>query len=164
MVSSISSMGGYSSASQTQMLEKLFSKIDKNGDGKIDKDELTAFKAASQSGSATNSTSVDDIFNKLDTNQDGSISKDEFKAGMAKMRHHHGAGGPPPPSTDSSQDSSSTTVEDIFKSIDTDGDGTISKSEFKAALEKLQEQTASEASSSGSSTTYSADSGLNKVV
>ncbi|MCX5816526.1 MAG: EF-hand domain-containing protein [Proteobacteria bacterium] len=68
--------------------DQLFSKIDTNGDGSINKDELAkagaaihrhhhhgAHKAGSKSGSAS---PLNQLFSNIDTNGDGSISKDEM--------------------------------------------------------------------------------------
>lgn len=63
-------------------------------------------------------------FDKLDGNADGALSLDEFKAAAPK-----GAG--------------SSKSEELFKKIDTDGDGSISKAEddaFRSKAEKAQQQ------------------------
>jgi len=65
--------------------DKLFAKIDTDGDGKISKSELeTAFTAAG--GTAQQ---ADVIFAKLDKDGDGSVTKTEFVT-AARQAHHHG--------------------------------------------------------------------------
>lgn len=55
----------------------LFRSIDKNGDGKVNKDELrNAFKSA---GLAVPARRLDGFFSKIDMNNDGYISFDEWR-------------------------------------------------------------------------------------
>ena len=69
--------------------QDLFSQIDADGDGAINKSE---FENALGAG-GTNLAQADDVFSKLDANGDGSVSLDEMKAGVAggggKGGHHH---------------------------------------------------------------------------
>ena len=67
--------------------EKLFGKMDTDGDGKISKSELeAAFTAAG--GTAQQ---ADAVFAKLDTDGDGAVSKNEFVA-AARGHRHAGSG------------------------------------------------------------------------
>ena len=61
----------------------LFTKLDTNADGKLTKDEFSAFKGFGKKADAAKepkglSAARDDWFSKLDTNQDGTLSKEEF--------------------------------------------------------------------------------------
>jgi hypothetical protein len=57
--------------------EEVFKKLDKNGDGKLTKDEFLAnFKDPEK---------AKPLFDKVDTNRDGWISVDEFKAWCKKV-------------------------------------------------------------------------------
>jgi calcium-dependent protein kinase len=57
-----------------------------------------------------------DIFNSIDKNQDGTLTIEEIKEGVAQL-----------------QNSNNINIEELFKSIDTDGSGVINYTEFIAA-------------------------------
>lgn len=57
---------------QTEKLKKEFSQIDKNGDDKIDEQELSDF--LTQKGKNINKETLAKLFKTLDFDQDGSIS------------------------------------------------------------------------------------------
>jgi EF-hand domain pair len=67
-------------------LKDLFSQIDANGDGSINKSE---FESALGAG-GTNLAAADDVFSKLDSNADGSVSLDELKNALQGAGGHHG--------------------------------------------------------------------------
>ena len=97
------------------MWQELLRKADKDGDGKVSKDELKAVMPQSNTGPG-----VDNLFAKIDTNNDGFIDKAEDAAALAKVHRgrHHGAPNPL----------------QVFRDADKDGDGKISKADFKSAL------------------------------
>ena len=128
MVSSVSG-NSFSSASMVKMRQEMFSMIDQNSDGSLDKSEL-------QSLSGKGSSEIDNFINKLDTNGDSAISQQEFEAGLSKLFQEmkSQAGGmsaapPPPPPPPSSGGESS---QDRFNSLDTNGDGYLSVDELTA--------------------------------
>src|SRR5205085_11821428 len=94
MVSSVGSAAGYSAAaacstqsrSPAALQEKLFNKLDVNGDGGIDQSELGKFLdyVSSATGSTTQ-TDTAQLFKTLDANEDGSISKQELTDGAKKL-------------------------------------------------------------------------------
>ena len=91
-----------STTSASDALQDLFSQIDGNGDGAINKSE---FESALGAG-GTNLAQADDVFSKLDTNSDGSVSLDEMSSalkGAGGHGHHHAhhAGGAKQPGEDS---------------------------------------------------------------
>lgn len=57
---------------QTEKLKKEFSQIDRNGDDKIDEQELSDF--LTQKGKNINKETLAKLFKTLDFDQDGSIS------------------------------------------------------------------------------------------
>jgi Ca2+-binding EF-hand superfamily protein len=182
MVSGIngsSAMNNYSCLSRVResgarppSVDDLFSKIDTDGDGSVNKDELSAFQSEMEArfassvmgspfdGADGTATSTDDLFTKIDTDGDGSVSKDEFKASRSEMRPM----GPPPPPP-------ATSTDDLFGMVDSDGDGTISEdelstfqSEMRAEMEgllsaqsetKIDTEAASTTSASGVETSVS---------
>jgi Ca2+-binding EF-hand superfamily protein len=150
----------------------MFNQIDSNGDGSIDKSELSAL-----SGQKASSL-VDEIFGKMDTDQDSLVSMIEFDSSLAKLEQQMKNGGsgmsgmsgmPPPPdkvfdTADANGDGSVTRDEltavlgqkgaDVFSQVDTDGDGKISRAEDEAFRAKMDEQMKQNASS---------DSGMNTI-
>ena len=102
MVSSVSSSAAFSSAmvssgSQCRgardpqaFQEKLFSKLDANGDGGIDQSELSelvdlASSAVGGTRSTSSGTSATDLFKSMDTDGDGTLSKSELAEGTKKL-------------------------------------------------------------------------------
>jgi Ca2+-binding EF-hand superfamily protein len=161
MVSGISGFGSFSSASLSEMRQKMFNKIDTGGDGAIGKSEFSAM--AGQNASSL----VDELFGKMDTDQDSLISKTEFDAALSKLEQQMKSGDagmqamsgmpppPPPPdqvfdTADADGDGSVSKDEltavlgkkgaDIFSRIDTDGDGLISRTEDEAFRAKMDQQ------------------------
>jgi Ca2+-binding EF-hand superfamily protein len=157
MVSGISGFGSFSSASLSEMRQKMFNQIDTNGDGSINKNEFSAM--AGQNSSSL----VDEIFGKTDANNDSLISKSEFDSAMAKLEQkmkssHSGAqamSGMPSPdkvfdTADTNGDGNVTQDEltavmgdkaaDVFSKVDTNGDGKISRAEDEAFRAKMDEQ------------------------
>lgn len=72
----------------SKMQEKMFAKVDGNGDGGIDKTELGQFTAKLESMGmrAPEGKGVDEAFGKFDADGSGAISKDELKAGMESLQ------------------------------------------------------------------------------
>jgi Ca2+-binding EF-hand superfamily protein len=137
-------LGGSSTGSLAQTL---FSQIDTNGDGSISKSELE--KAVTSAGGSTQA--ADALFSKLDPNNTGSVSEQQFSAALSQAsashggHHHHRAEGANDGS--SAQDalasllkgtggsgSPAQIAQNLFSQIDTNGDGSISKTELEAAV------------------------------
>ena len=102
MVSSVSGNAAFSSAmlssgSQCRgtrdpqaFQEKLFSKLDVNGDGGIDQSELSElvdFASSSVSGTSasSSSTAATDLFKSMDADGDGTLTKTELADGTKKL-------------------------------------------------------------------------------
>lgn len=79
--------------SRTSHAQRLFAKMDADGDGKISQTEFE-----NVFGSGADKSKVDGLFNALDANGDGSVSSDEFASavqngqGHRHHRHAHGSG------------------------------------------------------------------------
>ena len=148
----VSGINSSSNVSISQMRQKMFNQIDTNGDGSIDKSELTAMMPKNAS------SLVDEIFSKADSNQDSLISQIESSSALAKlgqgmksnsagMSGISGSNPPPPPekvfdTADTNKDgvvtkdelsavmgSQEGDIDKIFSTVDTDGDGVISRAE-----------------------------------
>lgn len=74
-----------STTSRSAALNHLFSQIDANNDGKIDKAE---FEDALGAG-GTNLAQADDVFGKLDKNGDGTVSLGEIASALKGGNGHH---------------------------------------------------------------------------
>ena len=78
MVSGINSFGSISTASLSEMRQRMFNRVDTSGDGSIDKSELAAL-----SGESTSSL-VDELLRNMDADQDSLVSLLEFDSSLAK--------------------------------------------------------------------------------
>ena len=147
MVSQVSSSMGLSAMLQsgsqcrgprdTQALqEKLFAKLDVNGDGGIDESELKDFLsyAASSSGGTSQVDSAQ-LAKSLDSNGDGAIDKSELAAGVkslfdalrSQLMSSGGAAG--------AKAAGRPDPAELFAKIDSNSDGSIDKDELGAFME-----------------------------
>ncbi len=109
--------------------EQMYSKIDSDGDGSINKTELEAFsaKVSEMTGKTLN---TEDAFSSFDGDGDGSLSREEMSSFMAENH-------PTRPSMQSMQQRGGQ----MYSRIDSDGDGSINKAELEAFSGKIQERT-----------------------
>jgi Ca2+-binding EF-hand superfamily protein len=141
MINDVSRVSGYINQMTLPSMEMrrndLFNKVDSNGDGGIDKVEISdlAKKLSEDTGTTLN---VDDIFSTYDADGDGKLSKTELDSFMRENA-------PPPPGgqghgpgsvNDASQQSR---LNDLFAKVDKNSDGSISKDELSALVKKLLE-------------------------
>jgi EF-hand domain pair/EF hand len=147
MVSQVGSSVGFSAPLQsgaqcrgprdTQALqEKLFAKLDVNGDGGIDQSELGDFLsyAASSSGGTSQVDSAQ-LVKSLDSNGDGAISKSELADGVKSLfdalRSQLTASG----AAAGARPAGKSDPAELFAKIDSNGDGAIDKDELGAFME-----------------------------
>jgi Ca2+-binding EF-hand superfamily protein len=128
MIGSVSNYTSYTSTSSTstqnarsqQLQKELFAKLDGNGDGAVDQDELkSALSQKSDDGLLVN---LSKQFGDLDSDASGSLSAEEMTA-MAP---------PPPPPNDQAPDTD--LADALISALDTDGDGAISSDELSSGL------------------------------
>jgi Ca2+-binding EF-hand superfamily protein len=121
-------------ADTSKLQQQLFSKVDANGDKSIDQTELTSFLdyVGEKTGSSIDSAAA---LKALDSDGNGSISEteltdnasalfDQLKTQLMSSQMQMGSAPPPPPPKEDSSE--------MFSSIDTDGDGSISKTELES--------------------------------
>jgi Ca2+-binding EF-hand superfamily protein len=178
MISAISQLSNYTTGLSTTAMksrrEEMFSEMDTDGNGSIDKAEFTAF-GQQLNKKVNEAKDPEEIFAEIDSDGDGNITKIEMDAFDAKMAEKMKA--PPedmftamdtdgnssvdktefaafgPPTGKKSEDSeNSEDSETIFSAIDTNGDGTISRAELEAFDEKMKGQMESKAATTMTST------------
>ncbi|WP_265533022.1 XopAW family type III secretion system calcium-binding effector [Pseudomonas saponiphila] len=127
MIGSVSSnySSYYSSSSSTsntsrgqQLQKELFAKLDSNGDGAVNQDELN--NALSNQGDKGVLVSLSKNFSKLDSDGSGSLSSDEMAA-TAPPAHHGQAPG-------------TELADALLSALDSDGDGVINSDELSSGL------------------------------
>ena len=133
---SMCGVGGHKSLS--------FDRVDTDSNGAISLEEFTAAlsKLPAPADSAGSDNKADELFNQIDTNGDGAISKDEASAFQSKVsaqiqammlliQEQHGTDA----ATTANAGVTRPSADDIFAKLDADGNGSISKDEFTAALQ-----------------------------
>jgi Ca2+-binding EF-hand superfamily protein len=75
--------------SKGQFAAKVFSQLDTNGDGTVDKAEFSTAMSNFAQVTGNNSADTDSIFSKLDANGDGKISPQELQQATHQMHHAH---------------------------------------------------------------------------
>lgn len=139
-ISGVGSSGGYvpQRPSAAQLATNLFSKLDTNNQGFIDKSQLESAlaQAAPAGGAPAGAPSADDIFSKLDGNNDGKLTKQEFTDGVQKLadqlnsqfnqsRVRRGGG------------EEQLSPDQVFSTIDTKNQGFIDKTELESAFQSV---------------------------
>jgi Ca2+-binding EF-hand superfamily protein len=111
--------------------EKLFSKLDADGNGSIDKSELNNFMSFVSSAQGTQATDSSQLFSKLDTDGDGAVSQSELADGAKSLFQELRS----QLITASSATSQAPTVDqtqldNLFSKMDANSDGSVSKDEL----------------------------------
>lgn len=142
--------------------EKMFAKVDSDGNGGVDSSELQAMLDKMSERTGQSLGMADELLAKMDGNADGSLDADELDSGIKSLMPppsstlqfagqrsgseggpQGGHGGPPPgppPAQLSNEESSpsSSTSTSSTDPLDLNGDGTVSAQErATAALEQL---------------------------
>lgn len=128
MVSSISSSTSSWAMQRpdpSQMVSNLFSKLDTDNQGYLEKSDLvSAFSQISSSSSESSSAGVDEIFSQLDSDSDGKITEEEMTSSLKQLAEQldsgfnnmrtkgmEGAMPPPPPPQGAEEDTGFTADE-----------------------------------------------------
>lgn len=122
-------------------LRLIFDAIDVSKSGSVDKDELSvALREDQNLGALFNEAGLDDVWHvlsQLDSNEDHHVSWDEFEAHLRKtaveevVETGHIAA-----AERLAEEKALAQLRAIFDGLDTDADGTVSKAEFAARLQK----------------------------
>lgn len=160
-------MGGQNGSSASSgggsPIDDLFSKVDGNGDGSLDKSELKALAAKIKSDTGTD---VSEKLDKLADDNGGKVSKDQFQAALEKERPSGppgGMGGPGGPGGTGGAGGpggaggtqSASKDDKTYDSLDTNRDGTVS--EIERLLGELKSASGSKGSDSQGSSDASSD-------
>ncbi|EPJ84498.1 EF-hand domain-containing protein [Pseudomonas sp. CFII68] len=131
MIGSVSSYSTYTSTSSTttssarsqQFQKELLSKLDSDGDGSVNQEELSS--ALSQKSDDGILVSLSDNFSDLDSDDSGDLSSEE----MAAM-----APPPPPPPPPRDQAPNTELADALLSALDADGDGVVNSDELSNGL------------------------------
>mmetsp|Transcript_27884 Transcript_27884/g.31326 ORF Transcript_27884/g.31326 Transcript_27884/m.31326 type:complete len:246 (+) Transcript_27884:196-933(+) len=118
----------------------IFSIIDKDGNGYIEKAELTSHLKPSGYTEQVIAT----IFGKMDMNKDGKISKQEFQGGMVLFSQLQSAPGLGNYNSEFVKEIHED-ADQVFQSVDSDSDGSITSKELKNHMNRVKFNSYSEA-------------------
>jgi Ca2+-binding EF-hand superfamily protein len=114
---------------------RMFASLDKNGDGKLSREEMQPMiDKTNAAAKAAGETVPTDFFGSLDKNQDGSVDReeaDEFFKNILAGKTPGGGQAKPSAKGDASAMSAA-----LFRAMDKDGDGFLSKQELAMLVEK----------------------------
>jgi Ca2+-binding EF-hand superfamily protein len=84
---------GWSTQDVAARHEELFTKLDRDGDKKVTKDEMKTAMAerGGAAGRPERGPGLDEIFSRIDTNGDGGIDQDENDAFVTSLASRRGA-------------------------------------------------------------------------
>lgn len=157
-INTANSTGALARPDPGEFLQKMFARLDGDGDGKVTQDEFsTAMEKRFGKTDATSAAGRPDaatIFQQTDSDGDGAITATEFETAFKAMRASgtgagggtqgpRGAGGPPPGPPPSGGQGGASAAEEagqVFDAMDTDKDGKVSAEELLAALKKKAEE------------------------
>lgn len=115
------------------MAKLRFDAADTNGDGRIDKDEFMA--QAEQR--------AERMFERLDSNGDGTLDASEARPPQHGKQHgKHPADKPKRAEHDADKTKGHDKRGEMFKKMDSDGDGLVSREEFKQATQRHHDRMA----------------------
>ena len=99
---------------------------------------------SSISGSSISAThqrpKPEDIFEKMDTDGSGGVSKEEFESAFVQISQKGGKAADGATTTDDSTSALKSKADAIYAKMETDGDGSLSASEFQTAAKAQEAQ------------------------
>ena len=122
----------------------LFSKLDANGDGQLAPEEMQSLLDKVNAEARSRGEPEHDLFKSLDRDSDGKVSRSEadefFKAMASGKAPTRPAASKGASSGGAKQDPSSAggVADGMFKGLDVDKDGRLSKEEMKSVLEQYE--------------------------
>ena len=123
-----------------QMAEELLSAADADNDGSVSKEEFTSMLQGLES--SAESDIADGLFKQLDTNGDSVLSNEETVSAIdtlleqirQSMSNGNEIGNMPPPPPNAGHAGG---AEELMSAMDTNDDGSIDRSEFATALQRM---------------------------
>lgn len=167
-MSTVSAIGSGGPDWASAMKARMFSKVDSDGSGAVDKSELQGLLTKMAERSGGTAASAEDQFSRMDSDGSGSLSSEELDKGMRDLMPAPssttefaqrrggagGVGGPPPTQPANESDSSATSTDPL----DTNEDGTVSAQERAAGeLAELMQRLLSAADGNGDGTLNSTE-------
>lgn len=129
-------MASFSNIRERQ--NEMFSRADADGSGSLTLDELKSAGPKGPGGkNGPKGPDPSELFSKMDTDSDGSVTKSEHEAFTSKMSSEMSASllTAQEEKTSSSQ---AMSLQDLFKSIDSDQDGSVDEDEFSSFAEQAK--------------------------
>lgn len=158
-MSSIRNVSGSSNAWANQrsaMQTRMFAKIDTDSNGSVNASELqTMLDEVSEHTGVSFQKTAQELLTAMDGNGDGTLGSDELAQGMQSIL-------PPPPSTmdfAQARNGAQEGNDDLFAKVDTDGDGSVSKTEMSDFVAKMGQNADTSSSDDKFSTLDTDDSG-----
>jgi Ca2+-binding EF-hand superfamily protein len=133
-----SSAASYYATALQQLQQRLFSKIDANGDGTVSQSELET--AVTKAGGTTKS--ADALYAALDPNNTGGVSEPQFAQNLPLPAFSPAMGAQliadqaQMCGTSASTDPASFSKQNLFTQLDANGDGSLTKTELEQAVTK----------------------------
>jgi Ca2+-binding EF-hand superfamily protein len=136
-MSSITGLGSSASSYYATLNQQLFKSVDSNKDGNISQAELE--QAFSANGGTAQS--ADQLYKTLDPNGTGSVNAQQFSTGLQSLLSSQTQAGLIQAQADQTTSASSSQpqghgghLKQLFNSIDSNGDGSITQSELEKAV------------------------------
>ena len=152
------------SAKRTEHREKMFAKVDTDGNGSVNQAELDTLVSDISQKTGVSLGDSKELFSKMDTNADGNLSSDELGEGMKQLL-------PPPPTTMDFAQSRGPggpggpggANDDLFSKVDSNSDGSVDATELKAFTDKIQSDTGGDVTDKFSQLDTDGDAKLSKA-
>jgi len=137
--------GGMNGMTAEKMAKLLFRANDKDKDGKLSRTELQTMVEQTNAAAKAKGEPEVDFFKAVDRDQDGSVTPSEAEAYFAtQMPGSAGKAGGGSAAKPSAKKAAPDMQAAMFKNLDKDGDGLLSREEMKAIIEKTNQNAANQ--------------------